>query len=376
MPSLRPIGYALAGAAGAVAVERLNRSPQWRFAQMSGSSIAKPGAAGWITDFLNAAYYQRPHPEREVADLRLAFCILTTRWHQLGRRLGAADVAAFHRAFGAARFLDASDSPRGTMNRDQLHAGAARLLGDWFPDAYRDPKRRAWGIAFETVDARQRHRPEDRMANARLGPLTPPVAPAGEQIWHTYPPVPVPSAEAAAAAVLSPETWPDYASELGRFTPLRDRGLEGQTFEIEVVGFPTSRTPVFLRAYVTVTTLVSQSDPESLRAYVDDVNDGFRRFGRDKPAPVPDGATPIAAFDLTCHEGHFMGNAKNRLFLYVQEDQAFLRAAGTWDEMTWHLDQVYSRAGRYAQHAFWGMESPEESMLHQIAAAGAMPADI
>ena len=27
---------------------------------MAGSTIAAPDAAGWITDFLNAAYYRRP----------------------------------------------------------------------------------------------------------------------------------------------------------------------------------------------------------------------------------------------------------------------------------------------------------------------------
>ena len=30
-----------------------------RFARMAGSTIAAPGAAGWVTDFLNAAYYAR-----------------------------------------------------------------------------------------------------------------------------------------------------------------------------------------------------------------------------------------------------------------------------------------------------------------------------
>jgi hypothetical protein len=341
---------------------------------MSGSSIATAGAAGWITDFLNAAYYRRRPADRQVDDLRLAFCVLTTRWHQLGgRRLTAADVAPFHRAFGAARFVDRQRSDRGTLDRGQMLEGAAALLGDWFPAAYADSARRGWGIAFETVSDRERYEPEMRLANARLGPLTPPVAPGDHQVWHTYPPVPMPSAERTAEAVLAPERWPEYGSELGRFTPLRRGGLADQTFEIEVVGFPTSRTPVFLRAYVTITTLVSADDPDALQAYVDEVNDGFRRFGRDEPVPVPDGAEPLAGFDLTCHDGHFMGNAKNRLFLYTQDGQAYLRAAGTWDEMAWHLDQVYSRAGRYAQHAFWGMESADESMLHQISLAAKSP---
>jgi hypothetical protein len=38
--------------------------------------------------------------------------------------------------------------------------------------------------------------------------------------------------------------------------------------------------------------------------------------------------------------------------------------------MPWHIDQAYRRAGRDAQHAFWGQGAdPEESMLHQISAA-------
>jgi hypothetical protein len=35
--------------------------------------------------------------------------------------------------------------------------------------------------------------------------------------------------------------------------------------------------------------------------------------------------------------------------------------------MPWHLDQAYKRAGRDAQHAFWGEGPLEQSMLHQLA---------
>src|SRR3712207_3796410 len=83
---------------------------QLRFASMAGSSIAAPDAAGWITDFLNAAYYRCAPNRRDVATLRLAHTVVTTRWHRLGaRRLRAHDVLAFHRAFARARFLE---SPR------------------------------------------------------------------------------------------------------------------------------------------------------------------------------------------------------------------------------------------------------------------------
>lgn len=47
---------------------------------------------------------------------------------------------------------------------------------------------------------------------------------------------------------------------------------------------------------------------------------------------------------------------------------AYLRAAGTWDPMPWHVNQAYRVAGRAAQHAFWGEGNVVRlSMLHQLA---------
>src|SRR5690348_1893360 len=155
------------------------------FARMSGLSIAGRDAAPWVTDFLNAAYYRRPVEDRDVDDLRAAFCVLTTYWHRKssGRRLHAADVRAFHRAYGRERF-DTAQSARGTLTHEQLLAGAAALLGDWFGAAYADGARRAWGIAFPTVEERDAYRPERRLEIARLGELTPESAPPDEQVWH------------------------------------------------------------------------------------------------------------------------------------------------------------------------------------------------
>jgi hypothetical protein len=370
------VALGAAGVAGAVYIGNwLWRSPAVRFARMAGSSLAAPDAVGWVTDFLNAAYYRRPAGLRQVDDLRLAFCVITTYWHRHGhRRLRLYDVLAFDRAFGVGRFLDMRRSPWGMLNREQLFEGAARLLGAWFPAAYLDDRRRGWGIAFETDADRARYHPEVRLRAATLGPLSPPSAPGREQVWHTYPPVPVPSAERAVEALTRVEAWPDYGSEVGRFTPLRERGLAGQTFEIEVVAHPTERTPVFTRGYVTITRLATQTEEPELRAYVAELNDGMRRFGRDEPEPVPEGATPIVGFDLTTHAGHFMGAARNRLLLYEIGGQAYLRAAGTWDPMPWYVGQAYRTAGYEAQQTFWGMGTPEQSMLHQIALATMAPA--
>ncbi|MBV8946060.1 MAG: hypothetical protein JOZ95_11615, partial [Solirubrobacterales bacterium] len=206
-----------------------------RFARMTGSSIASRGAAGWVTDFLNAAYYRRPVAEPEVDDLRLAFSILTTYWYrrETPPRLRLTDLRAFHRIYGKERF-NTELSGRGRLTRDQLLEGAAGLLGDWFPAAYDDDARRAWGIAFPSVPERDAYDPERRLSLAKLGKLTPESAPPEQQTWHTYPPVEMPSVDGVVGALTRPETWPDYASEIGRFTPLRPGGLGGQTFEIEV----------------------------------------------------------------------------------------------------------------------------------------------
>lgn len=340
-----------------------------QFARMAGSSIAARDAAFWVTDFLNAAYYRRPADERDVDDLRLAFSVLTTYWYRKpGQgRLRAGDLGALHRAFGSHRFATA-ESRRGTLNRAQLQAGGAALLGDWFPDAYADDRRRGWGVAFETVEERAEYDPDRRMRLARLGPLTPERAPRDEQVWHTYPPVRMPSAEAVIAALTAPETWPDYASDIGRFTPLHRGGLAGQVFEIEVAAGTGSGRPLFTRGYVTITQLVTPNDPAGLAAWVDDLEEGLARYGADEPRAVPEDGQALVGFDLTTHEGHFMGAGHNRLLLYTRNGEAWVRAAGTWDPMPWHIEQAYRVAGRDAQHAFWGQGNVvAQSMLHQLA---------
>ena len=363
----RTAPLALAFSAG-VAAGRTLGLEQMRFARMAGSSIAAPDAAGWITDFLNAAYYRRAPARREVDDLRLAWAVVTTHWRRRGgRRLHAADGIAFHRALGRDRFLDGSRSARGTLAREQLLEGAARLHGDWFPAAYADPARRGWGIVFETPEAKAAHRPQDRGRLARVGELTPGRAAPAQQTWHTYPAVEVPSAQAVLDALSQVETWPDFASEIGRFTPLRGGGLAGQTFEIEVAVGTSAGAPVITRGYVTITRVATRSDLAGLRAYVDALEDGLRRYGVDEPRALPGGAEPILGFDLTTHAGHFMGAGHNRLLLFERDGRAYLRAAGTWDPMPWHLAGVYALAGRAAQHAFWGDGAPEQSMLQQIA---------
>ena len=333
------------------------------FARMAGSSIAGRDAALWITDFLNAAYYRRDVAERDVDDLRLAFSVLTTYWYRKDptRKLRVTDLPAFHRAFGAERF-----EAKGWLSREALERGAAALLGDWFPEAYADDARRGWGIAFETPEDRAAYNHEHRMKLANVGELTPESAPLDEQIWHTYDPVAMPDAGAVIAALTEPATWPDYASEIGRFTPLRPGGLLNQTFEIEVAAGTRKPVPVFTRGYVTITSLVTPDDPKALKHWFGALEVGMSEHG--EPRIVPEGGEPLVGFDLTTHSGHFMGSGHNRLVLYTLDGQAYVRAVGTWDPMPWHLDKAYKSQGSDAQHAFWGVgEDPQLSMLHQLA---------
>ena len=353
--------------AAATSARRVWRSPPAYLARMSGTSISGPDAVGWVTDFLNAAYYARRPELRDVEDLRLAFAILTTRWHQLGhRRLHAPDVLAFHRAFFRERILDSAHTPRGMLDRDQLFAGAARLIGPWFEQAYLDDERRAHGIAFETTRRARRLQARVPPAPRQARRSHPPVRPRNEQVWHTYDPVRSARPRARSQALARPETWPDYGSDLGRFTAVRSGGLAGQTFEIEVISALTPRTPAILRGYVSVNRFFTREQHEAdLEHYAARLSELMVRYGRDQPPAYPPGCTPLAGVCLDTHEGHFMGRGRNRLLVYELDGQAYLRAAGTWDDMPVTLEQAYRSAGRKAQQAFWGDERPESSMLHQ-----------
>jgi hypothetical protein len=84
-PAPSKAGLAAAASAGAAAGFLLGRtigSEQARFARLAGWSIAGPDAAGWVTDFLNAAHYRRDLAERDLDDLRLAFAIVATYWER------------------------------------------------------------------------------------------------------------------------------------------------------------------------------------------------------------------------------------------------------------------------------------------------------
>ena len=320
-----------------------------RTARMAGTTIAQPDAAPWATDFLNAAYYARAG-DRDVDDLRLALTILTTRWQRLGRRLNAADLRDFHRAFGEERLKGGP-----TLSREQLLAGADRLFGDDFSAGYADLARRGWGIVFPDAQAMEFFEPEQRLKDGALRDLTPPRKPPDEQRWHTYQPVKVPSAALVLELLSDTRRWPDFACALGRFTAARRGGLLGQTFEIEVVARVTRRTPAFTRGYVTATKVMEAG--ADLNAYV----------GEIPLQALPEGGRALGLVELTTHDGHFLGRAISRLLLFEHQGFEWLRDVGSWDPLPAHLWAGYQLGGKRAQLKIWGEGEPSESLLHQVA---------
>ena len=66
---------------------------------------------------------------------------------------------------------------------------------------------------------------------------------------------------------------------------------------------------------------MTPDDPAALREYFAELEDGLARYGHDEPRAVPEGGEPVVGFDLTTHEGHFMGSGHNRLMLYTHDGQ-------------------------------------------------------
>ena len=323
---------------------------------MPGSSIAGPGAVGWVTDFLNAAFYARPREERDVADLRLAVGVLTTRWQRTGRRLGARDLPAFARAYSSLRL-------GGSLRLDHtaLCVGAERLLGPWFCAAWDDPERRRHGIAFETREEAERFDPALRLRDAALGDLTPPRSGRAERQRRSYPRVELPHPGRALALLEEPARWPDMSCAAGRITALRRGGLEGQTFEIEVALEGIPRAPVLTRGYVTATAVWRAGDPVLDR--------GLEALGVLGGEPVvPAGGQPLVHVELTTHDGHFLDRAISHVVLGEHAaGGGWACNVGEWDRLPRPQEMAYKSGGEEAQRAFWGPGDPELSVLEQLA---------
>jgi hypothetical protein len=343
-----------------------------RFAEMAGSSIAGRSAVGWVTHFLNASYYGAPRDRRDLANLRVAWMLLTTYWHELGSgQLGARQVRRFHHALRSSTAPGGSRYPRTLLDREQLESGAGQLFGQWFHDAKADPARTGWGVVFPTADQRVSYEPELRLRHARLGMITPPRAKPSEQTWHTYRHVPIPSVDDLVAVLEATETWSHFPTDIGRFTALRTGPLRGQTFEIEAIAEIARHAPMLTRGYVTVTRILDRSDADQLHEQVASLARNVTASRREEHSVLPEVGTPTHLVELTTHAGHFLGRGRNYLLLFETPGGAYMRALGNWDPMPWYLRLSYAYQGSDAQHAFWGLENPQQSMLRQFARAAA-----
>ena len=192
---------------------------------MAGSSLAAPDAAGWVTDFLDAAYYARPAAERDVADLRLAYGIVHTRWDRLGRRLRIHDAIAFHRAFGvrplpalpaahASPTSSCSRARRGCSATGSPTRGATRRAA---AGASRSPTRRRGRRTSRRTGCATR--PSGALRTGRA---------AGAAALVDLPGRAAAVADAAIATLSDTSRWPDFGCAGGRFTALRSGGLRAR----------------------------------------------------------------------------------------------------------------------------------------------------
>ena len=175
----------------------------------------------------------------------------------------------------------AARSPRRSCGR-----APPRCSATGSPEAYADDARRGWGIAF---GERRRAR---RRTTRRAG--------CGSRAWATLTPESAPARRADLAhlpagwdavgrgrhrgADARPRPGPTTRSEIGRFTPLRRGGLDGQTFEIEVAAGTDAGRPMFTRGYVTITALVTPDDPAALRDVVRRARGRARALRRGRAA--------------------------------------------------------------------------------------------
>lgn len=354
---------------GAVATRQVGRYAGARQIGLTGTAVTGGASTFWARQLLNAAYFDHPDGERDLESLRLAQGILNTWWHRHDYgKVRLWDVPAFDRAFDRRLALAAAHLGREPLSYEELLAGAGQLLGNWFPDAWHDDARRAWGIAFETTTDRDTYQPERRVDTNSFGPLAPPRAPEAERTWHTYPPVPGPSADGLIDALRAVERWADYASALGVFTATLRGPLLSQTFETELLE-PVPNLTHPIRAYVSVTQVLGRERQEALDAHVAALNEAVAAWGEGDTTVVPTQATACLALDLTAHMGHFLGRARETLVVYEQDSQAFIRSTGTWDPLPPRLKTAYEGWGKQQQEEFWGVKRPEHSMLCRLALA-------
>ena len=154
----------------------------------------------------------------------------------------------------------------------------------------------------------------------------------------------MPSAEAVIAALTRPETWPDYASEIGRFTPLRARRAARPDVR------DRGRRQHAHRAAGLHARLRDDHDARDARTTRRRCAAGSRRSrtawpatARTSRARCPRAASRSSASTSRPTAGTSWAPATTGCCSTRYEGKAWVQAAGTWDPMPWHLDKAYQR---------------------------------
>ena len=185
-----------------------------------------------------------PVDERDVDDLRFAFSVLTTYWY----RVAPDAPAARHRPAGVPprvrrRALQHRRASRG-VSREALERGAADAARRLVPGGLRRRRPpRAGASRSRPSRSATPTTTSHRLELAKLGELTAESAPLEEQVWHTYAPVEMPSAEGVDRGAHAAR---DLAGLRERARPLHAaaaRRAAGQTFEIEVAADTRTALP-------------------------------------------------------------------------------------------------------------------------------------
>ena len=362
MPSARSLATSPPGPSPAPPSR--GRSPRRRPVRPHDGLLDRRAAtrAGWITDFLNAAYYRRAAGERDVDDLRLAFC-------------DPHDPLAPHAATAGCALADVLGlpprvRPRPLPGRRRVRRAARSTASS----CSRAPRAcSATGSRTPTPTTRgaagaSRSRPPRR--RAALRPRASGCASRGSARSRR------PSAPPRASRSGTPtRRWRCRRRDavVGALAQARDLARlrdarSGASRRCAAAGSPGRRSrsrsrpgtaagrPMFTRGYVTITRLVTPGRPGRRCAPTSTSSTtGLARFGRDEPPAVPE--RRAAGRRLRPHDArgalHGRGQQPARALragrpgVRARGGHVGRRCRGTSSRPT-------TRAGRDAQHAFWG----------------------
>ena len=308
---------------------------------------------------------RRSPDERDVDDLRLAFGILTTRWHRLGRRLRAHDVARLPPRVRRRRGFAGARAALGRSRASSCSRARSGCSAPGSPTPTRDPARARLGHRVpRPPPSAPRTSPSGGSRDAALGRAHAAAARRREQAGTTYPAVPLPSARRRArGARPSPRAGPTSAARSGASPPLRSGGLAGPDVRDRGRRASPRRARRCSRAAMSPRPRCSTT-PAAIAAALEPAAAGL---GGAAAAAGRDPAAAAAADHARGPLPRLCRVARGRVGAGRAPRSSATSASGTRCPRT--LPCPFRLAGRAAQSSFWGGGAPEDSMLHQLALA-------